>query len=364
MATTINKPPPLSRRKRFLFALLICSVIVAAFLGVSEIVLRRKIGPWRVRSPATTLLVEPRQPYYRKHSALGYQPVAGTFKITLPGNYSFSITHGENGLRITRPADSSVATGEKEIWIFGCSFTEGWTLNDNETYPWLLQAQLKNHEVTNFGVGGYGTLQSLIQFRETLKTGRKPALVVLSYASFHDRRNTLARSWMKTRMTYGPSVYLSDVQLPYMKWSADRKPELLYRPIEYREFPLARYSAIANTLDETYNRIADQTYHSHEVSKSLIEDFAELCRTNQIDFVVAGITSDAVTAEMLEYCKSRGMTTVDISVDLNIKENTNLPYDNHPSALANRQYAEKLQTLLCSRLIGEPCGGKGQRAKG
>lgn len=179
-------------------------------------------------------------------------------------------------------------------------------------------------------------------------------MIVLSYASFHDRRNTLTRSWMKTRMTYGPAVYLGDVKLPYMKWSAGQKPELLYRPIEYREVPLARYSALANTLDETLNRVVDQTYHSHEVSKSLIEDFAELCQANQIDLVVAGITSDGPTAEMLEYCRSRGIKAIDISVDFNLKENTNLPYDNHPSAIANQQYAQKLRPVICATLADEP----------
>jgi hypothetical protein len=57
---------------------------------------------------------------------------------------------------------------------------------------------------------------------------------------------------------------------------------------------------------------------------------------------------------MLEYCKGRGIDTVDISVDLDIKENTNLPYDNHPSALANQQYAQKLRQPLCAGLIDEP----------
>jgi hypothetical protein len=354
MVATINQPQPLSRRKRLLFVAIIWTVILLSFLFLSEIVLRWKVGPWSVRSPATQLLLEPAKNYYRKDAALGYLPEPGTFRITLPGPYSFRITHSQNGLRITRPLDTDLDNRKKEIWIFGCSFTEGWTLNDEETYPWVLQAQIKNYEVVNFGVGGYGTLQSLIQLREAVKNGKKPAVAVLSYASFHDRRNTLARSWMKTRMTYGPRLNLSDVQLPYMKWSANQTPELLYRPIEYHEVPFARYSALANTLDETYNRIVDQTYHDHDVSKAIIEEFAEFCRAQQIDFIVAGITSDSPTTEMLQYCKSRGMNTVDISVDLNIMANTNLPYDNHPSALADRHYAEKLRPVLCARLIDEP----------
>ena len=354
MAATTNDTQQLSRRKRFLFAATISSVIVILFLFVSEIVLRRKVGPWRVQSPATLVLLEPAKSFYRADPSLGYLPMPGTFEVTLPGPYSFTITHGQNGLRITHPLETHPRVEEREIWIFGCSFTEGWTVNDQDTYPWLLQAQMKNYEVVNFAVSGYGTLQSLIQFREALKNGKKPAVVVLSYASFHDRRNTLARSWMKTRMTYGPSVYLSDVKLPFMKWSANQEPQLHYRPIEYHEVPLARYSALANTLDETLNRIVDTTYHSHEVSKTLIESFAELCKANQIQLIVAGITNDATTTEMLEYCKSRGMTTVDISVDLNVKANTNLPYDNHPSALAHQQYAEKLRRPICAGLIDEP----------
>lgn len=353
MAADTNQPQRLSRQKRFLFASLIVSVIVLVFLAASEIVLRRIVGPWRVVSAANLVTVDPPGPFYRADAALGYLPLPGTVKVTIPGPYSFSITHDQSGLRITSPyADDSMPEGQ--IWIFGCSYTEGWTLNDDETYPWLLQSQISRYRVMNFGVSGYGTLQSLIQFQQKLKTRGRPAVVVVSYASFHDRRNTLARSWMKTRMTYGPSASLSDVKLPYLKWREDQKPELLYRPIGYEALPLARYSAVANTLDETLNRIVDRTYHSHEVSKTIIEDFAELCKANQIDFVVAGITSDAATADMLEFCKSRGITTVDISVDLDIRANTNLPYDDHPSALANQQYAQKLRPTVCKFLPHEP----------
>lgn len=354
MPANSNDPQPLSRRKRFLFASIISLVAVIFFLLVSEIVLRRKVGVWDVRSPASLVKLDPAKPYYRNDPALGYLPLPGSFKITLPGPYTFRITHAENGLRITRPTGSQVANKKGEIWLFGCSYTEGWTLNDEDTFGWLLQAGITNYEVVNFGVSGYGNVQSLIQLREGLKNGVKPAVVVLNYASFHDRRNTLARSWMKQRVISRPNAYLKDVKLPYMKWSANQEPELLYQPIEYHEVPLARYSALANTLDETYNRIADRTYHSHEVSKAIVDEIAALCNANQIPFILTGITSDAETADMLQYGRSRGLTTLDISVDLNIKENTNLPYDNHPSALANKAYAQKLRPVICARLIGEP----------
>lgn len=49
---------------------------------------------------------------------------------------------------------------------------------------------------------------------------------------------------------------------------------------------------------------------------------------------------------MLEHCNNEGIKTVDNSVDLSRKENTNLPYDSHPSATANMQYAQKLYSFL------------------
>ena len=52
------------------------------------------------------------------------------------------------------------------------------------------------------------------------------------------------------------------------------------------------------------------------------------------------------TLELLSSAAERGVATIDISVRLKIKENTNHPYDLHPSPFAHRQYAEKLRAFL------------------
>jgi len=48
----------------------------------------------------------------------------------------------------------------------------------------------------------------------------------------------------------------------------------------------------------------------------------------------------------LKELSQEGIATVDISVDLKIPANNNLPHDLHPSAIANRQYADKLDGFL------------------
>ena len=49
---------------------------------------------------------------------------------------------------------------------------------------------------------------------------------------------------------------------------------------------------------------------------------------------------------MLQELSQEGIATADISVNLKIPGNNNLPHDLHPSAIANRQYAEKLAGFL------------------
>jgi hypothetical protein len=91
--------------------------------------------------------------------------------VTLPGGYSFTVTHFPSKLRITHPlATYTDRRSKPEIWIMGCSFTHGWSLNDQDTYPWLLQARLPQYVVVNYGVEGYGTLHALLQLREALTT--------------------------------------------------------------------------------------------------------------------------------------------------------------------------------------------------
>ncbi len=353
MATTIQKPKPLSRRKRFVFSLIIFSFLLVSFLFLAEVGLRMKgLHPWTVQR-RDFVKVEPPGSYQTTHPTLGYITKPGEYTITLPGPYSFKTTYLANGLRITHPLNTYSEKRKKEIWIFGCSLTQGWTINDEETHPWLLREKLPDYEVVNFGVIGYGEVQSLIQLREALAQGARPALVILSYASFHDVRNTLPRTWMKFRLTAGPGPRWGRVMLPYARLSKDNPPEILYQPFEYGPEFLLRHSALANFLDDTYNQSMEKTYHSLEVTQALIGEISSLCKANGIEFVLAGIVSDPATQAMLEHFKEEGIETVDISVDLSRKENTNLPYDAHPSAIANREYARRLEVFLSSQVVGE-----------
>lgn len=333
----------LSTRKRWLFRLIYYPLATLLILSLVEGA-ARILGyrPWVTTQ--LDVVVEPGGRLYSPNPILGYAALPGRFKVTIDGSYSFTITNLDNTLRVTHPFVASSAKTKAGIWIFGDSITYGWSVNDKDTYPWLLQEKLPDYEVVNFGVNGYGTLQNLIQLREALKNGNEPKVVVLAYASWHDARNTFIRG---RRKMLARAASLGPVNQPYARLDSSGQLNVSIDTLEYRPFPLMRYSAFIHALEESYDRYEERHSQSHEITKAIIKEFADLCKARGIELVVAGLTSDPTTLDMLSYCKSAGLTTVDVWVDLlNIKENSNLPYDSHPSAIAHQQYAQKLELFL------------------
>lgn len=341
----------LSRRKKLFFYFASLCLGVACSLVLAEVG-ARLLGyrPWTVQ-PAD-IRVEPGGRFFAHHPTLGYTHLPGEFRVTLAGTYVFKATNLENSLRVTRPLKSYNADRRApEVWVFGDSVTYGWSVNDEESYPWLLQEKLPDHAVVNFGVSGYGNVHSLIQFREALqKAARPPKVVVMAYASWHDVRNTFIRARRKMLVS---SRSLGPVNQPYSRLSADGKPEIFMDTVEYREFPLMRYSALMHAIEEAYNSYEERHARSHEVTKAIFKEMIELCQAHGIEAVVAGLTSDATTKSMLAYCEGQGARTLSIYVDRHLKENNNLPYDSHPSALAHRRYAEKLEAFLRASVLKE-----------
>ncbi len=337
---TEGKSQPFHVRRAYLFYLVLAVSLLIVFVIFAEVG-SRLLGerPWTIKEVDIT--VEPGGSFFTKHPSLGYALLPGKFKVILKDSYSFDVTHLDDALRVTRPEESQ--TSKDEIWIFGGSITHGWTLNDEETFPWLIQSELPDYAVVNFGVPGYGTLHSLIQFKEALEQRRKPVIAVIAYASFHDRRNTFLRVRRKSVARYnklGPQLQ------PYARLDDDGNLISSMAEVEYQEWPLMRYSAFVHVIEKLYNNLEDNFYRSHEVTKAIVKEFSRLAERNGVKLVVANITSNSATAAMLDFARGERILTADMWVDLDIEGNRNLPHDSHPSAVANRQYALKLMEFL------------------
>jgi lysophospholipase L1-like esterase len=329
--------------------------MVVLCMSAAELLLRwRGVEPWR--PPRISIQVEPGGRFFQRHPTLGYTHLPGSFRVTLPGPYTFRVTHGDDTLRITQPPAAPAA--RDAIWIFGGSFTHGWSVNDEDSYPWRLQQRMPDYEIVNFGVTGYGTVHSLIQFREALERRERPRIAVIAYGSLHDVRNTFLRKRRKSVLAMnrlGPLVQ------PVARIGRDGKLQIEVARVVYRELPGMRRSALVHFVEQRYNDVEDRIHHSRDVSKAIIGEFRELARAHGVELLLVGILPDGVnllfdyepnTSELLRWAEQRGIATADISVDLTRPEYLNLPHDFHPSALAHERHAEKLEAALRPRLAG------------
>src|SRR5690349_15286102 len=133
---------------RVAFRLFFCVVLLLTFVAGAELFLRsRGFTPWKADPKVDLIRVEPGSRFFQRVPVLGYSHIAGSFAVTLTdlsranrNELQFRVTHLPNTLRITRPLETYAAPDEREqIWLFGCSFTHGWSVNDDETYAWRLQ---------------------------------------------------------------------------------------------------------------------------------------------------------------------------------------------------------------------------------
>lgn len=275
---------------------------------------------------------------------LGYDNVPGDFAVRMAWGRSFRVRVDDRGRRWSHEADER-APSKGAIWILGGSYTQGWLANDEESYPWLLQSRLPEYEIVNFGVPGYGTLQSLLQFERALATDPAPAIVVLAYASFHDIRNTVVRRLLKARLVREAD----EIQLPRGRLGADGSLLIDMVPVDFVQAPLMQMSALMHLLEETWNRIELRMTPSHETTRAVIARLHDECVRRGIRLVIVGITNHPDTIEMLEYWRQRGVVAADISFDAEAHPQFRYPHhDDHPSPQGHAHYAERLQHVLAA----------------
>lgn len=340
--------PARRSRRRILIAAILLGTLIAG-LSVAEFAVRRQ-GDVPYAPNDVPDIIEPGGRLFTPHPRLGYAHLPGDYLITLGDGFQFRVSNDEAGLRRTCPKGAEAQHGERgEIWILGCSFTFGWSINDEETFPWRLQEFLPDYRVMNHGTNGYGTIHGLIQLEDAIAAGEQPEVAVIAYGSFHDDRNTFVRhrrkgvnAWKK----FGPLIQ------PYGSLDANGELVIEMAGTEYAEWPLQRQSALVHRLERAYNDWESERANSHEVSKAIVKRMHELAEANGIELVLLGMVRTPETTDMVEYAKSLGMQTADVSLHLRKNKHLrNLPHDGHPNGAANELFATKIAGFLKQRVL-------------
>jgi len=313
--------------------------VFMAMMGILEVILRlTKEPPWQPY--LVPFRVEPGGKLYEDDPILGFRLKPGCFDVYLANGTRVQTTHGAEHERATA-ADVSATKGKPEIWIFGCSYTYGWSVNDEETFPWLVQTALPGLRVRNLGVPGYNNVQSLLWMRQKIREGCRPQRVVLVYASFHDERNAGLRRWQKTLIRPRDGGLGPQAQ-PNARLDADGQLRWSEKPEKLWEVPGMRIFSIPHSIEKRWAKMEANAVPTAEISRRLIQEMAREAQAAGGAFLLAGIEDDAKTRQRLEAWRQEGGASADLSIDLNLPGLRNFPHDSHPGPAAHRVFAAKL----------------------
>jgi hypothetical protein len=153
------------------------------------------------------------------HEELGWAPRPGSAasqQTSYRGErlYDATYTIGPNGLRISSPSADGrdPSPGNECIPFFGCSFTFGQGLDDDQTLPFQVDVKSDTRYRTfNFGVMGYGAHQMLSALQyglvdDAMSCDRTQVSHVLYQAISDHVRRAAGRVWWNTR---GPRYRLT-----------------------------------------------------------------------------------------------------------------------------------------------------------
>jgi hypothetical protein len=268
---------------------------------------------------------------------------------------AFKTSHGRDSLRIS--SYKEFADSLPQIFVMGCSYTYGWGLNDRESFSFLLQEAFPAYKMRNFGVPGYGTVQSYLQLKREIRKGNIPTAIIINYADFHADRNVLSPIYRKhlymgyQRSNEQVSANLEIGRIPYLAESGDRyQLSWISWKQMYTNWKGRESLALVNFLQEGADRIASQQVQSTAASLYVFARIRDLCEINGIRLWVSGLTCTAPTQDFLSQLQDKQIETLDIALDLSLPQFSLHPFDSHPNARAHQHYASMLQVYLDKEL--------------
>jgi hypothetical protein len=275
------------------------------------------------------------------------------------GVLQYDVTYSvESGRRKT----SSLPPAGPEVVAAGCSFTFGHGLNDQDTWPWLLQEKLPELHVVNTGCMGYGTDQALLAAeREVQQHPSQTKAVIFGFADFQIERNRCTQGWLVTIYPFSKPMF------------AIRPGDVAYlRQVRFwNGGAAAQYSNLFGQMTNTVaNRITGIPSHegARDLTAALLTSYARRFRKLGVQFVVAmlpyhGDNSPQARTDR-QFIRQRlgeagiPILTVELARDakgaLNDREFMVSKIDRHPNRRYNLELTSQLVPFLQSSGINEP----------
>ena len=263
------------------FILTIVSVIIISFLleGFIRFVLKDK-----PRGKDKVELKE--QPIsFIQDEILGWKPKTGNFKFepwSKNGNTT-KLTNLEDGRRFTGKNQE-----KRKVIFIGGSLTQGWAVDDSESFVWLLQEKKKDFNFINYGVGGYGGVQSLLKLKEISSNIDNINYIIYGFIPHHEVRNIASGSWMyqlnkASRGTEGKLL------LPYASIKNDKLK--IHKPKEYLKLPLGNISAFISKIEKRILKISSlkRSFDETKISQEIILEMKGIADKKNAKFILLSL---------------------------------------------------------------------------
>lgn len=272
-------------------------------------------------------------------SSLGFNLSPGTYSVNANG-VKFKCSNNEFGLREVIPKVKS----DYKIGFFGCSFTFGWGVNNDENFCSLIQ-QETSKEIINYGIPGTGTIQSLLKLKTLELNKNLPNEVIIVYCGFHAERNILSK-YYSTTINKGILPTQNINNTAYFPFGSIKNNSLSINYTNtkdlYRFWPLRENSSLINSLQTSYEGISYDPEYEDLVTLKIFEEIQKLCFKNKVKLKVIGITKNERTQKMMDLIKSKGITGAFNAIDFTNKKHTFQNKDKHPNKLSHKILKNKI----------------------
>lgn len=327
-------------------------------VGIGEI-----YGFLKVSSNQTTKDIQTEFPktYWTDNNITGYGVLPNVSGKSISRNkrtgeiiYDVTYSTNENGWR---KIPSSNANSKKCFLFFGDSFTYGEGLNDDETLPFFFGKEMKDYQIFNFGIHGYGPHQALALILsgevERVLSDKKCESINTLYESLNDhiqRANGLA--WWEQDYKNIPKFKIINNQVVWINANKNLKEKInLIHELSLTKH--GRKSYLLKMLDTQTYKFKQEYNELYFAILNTMEN--ELKARLNADFTLflwdaSNLSKDLERREfkaILEWLESGQMQYILMSQVADDYKDNRLKYgihkdDLHPNALANEKIAEFL----------------------
>lgn len=320
---------PTGRRETsFAFALVL--VVLAVALVAAELI-ARFLGA----VPFSTM-TSGRHRWAQEDDVLGWANKPGTFLSHEDGKTP--MTFWDGGRRATRREVLPSPQVQKQVVLIGASFTQGYSVRDDQTFAWQIDAALPHASVENYGTGGYGTYQSLLLLERLFETGRiEPDLVVYGFPYFTSGRNVAPYEWQVALRLVGPQRYSP----PHVVLENSR---LEFRPASaLTNWPLEHRLAAVRAFHDSYNQwsLGDRNAMVVPATLQLLSRMRDMVERAGSRLLVAVLDGSGETDEYGRFMKQNGIPYVDCTYPESVLSTPRLKIGGvgHPNQIPHAYWA-------------------------